>query len=126
MSFGQHLRALRREYGISQRDLARLVTEQLDDSHGFDFTYLSKIENDRVPPPSNTVILAIAVVLDVDPDELMAAAIRVPVGFGQLLRTSEGARRFYRLAMELQPSEQEWAELTETARTKRAKLVPKT
>jgi len=43
-SFGQLLKHIRREKGVSQRDLA--------DQVGVDFSYISKIENDRMPPPS--------------------------------------------------------------------------
>jgi len=47
-TFGQRLRELRKEARISQRELAERVE--------VDFTYLSKIENDRVEPPSEAVI----------------------------------------------------------------------
>ena len=48
MTFGERLRELRKQSGLSQRDLA----ERVD----IDFTYLSKIENQRVAPPSEAVI----------------------------------------------------------------------
>ena len=47
-TFGQLMKDLRRSRSISQRDLAIQV--------GVDFTYISKIENDRLPPPSAQTI----------------------------------------------------------------------
>ena len=52
MPFPDRLRELRRAARLSQRALA----EQVD----VDFTYLSKIENGRVEPPSEGVLLRIA------------------------------------------------------------------
>ena len=52
MPFPDRLRELRRAARLSQRALAEEV--------GVDFTYLSKIENGRVEPPSEGVLLRIA------------------------------------------------------------------
>ena len=52
MEFPERLRTLRKEAQLSQRDLAEKV--------GVDFTYLSKIENARIAPPSETVLKSIA------------------------------------------------------------------
>ena len=52
MLFPDRLRELRRAARMSQRALAELV--------GVDFTYLSKIENGRVEPPSESVLRKIA------------------------------------------------------------------
>ena len=52
MTFPEELRSLRRTARLSQRALAELV--------GVDFTYLSKIENGRVDPPSESVLRKIA------------------------------------------------------------------
>ena len=52
MPFPDRLRELRRAARMSQRALAERV--------GVDFTYLSKIENGRVEPPSEGVLLRIA------------------------------------------------------------------
>ena len=43
MTFGQRLRELRKAKGLNQKELAEKV--------GIDFTYLSKLENDRMSPP---------------------------------------------------------------------------
>ena len=52
MPFPDRLRELRRAARLSQRALAERV--------GVDFTYLSKIENGRVEPPSEGVLQRIA------------------------------------------------------------------
>ena len=57
ITLGSRLRALRLEAKLSQRDLADRVAKRLkeDDRGGFDFTYLSKIENDRLVLDMRTV-----------------------------------------------------------------------
>lgn len=55
---------------MSQRELATRA--------GIDFTYLSKIENARMEPPSEKVILKVAEALDADPDELVLLAGKIP------------------------------------------------
>ncbi len=70
MNFGERVRELRKEQGLSQRELAA--------RSGIDFTYLSKIENARMEPPSEKVILNMAEALDADPDELVLLAGKIP------------------------------------------------
>src|SRR3972149_3210870 len=76
--FGSSLRNLRKQAGLSQRDLAEKV--------GIDFSYLSKIENGVMSPPSQEVILRLAEVLDADRDELLTLAGRVPFDIAQILK----------------------------------------
>lgn len=70
-TFGERIRELRttRDNRISLRDLARRVE--------IDFTYLSKIENGKVPPPSDEVIEKLARELEADLEELLALAAKV-------------------------------------------------
>lgn len=103
MTFGQKLRELRKAMNLSQRDLAERV--------GLDFTYLSKIENDKMKPPSADAIEKLAKELDVDTDELLALAGKVPQDLGETLKTSEGARTFYRSAKDMNLSEEDWKNL---------------
>ena len=72
MPFGQRVRELRLQKGQAQRDLAKLVE--------IDFTYLSKIENDRVSPPSDEVIHNLAKHLGANEEELLALAAKVDAG----------------------------------------------
>src|SRR5438270_8054078 len=68
--FGPLLRRLRVSAGFTQRQLAVDV--------GVDFSYLSKIENEKLPPPSEDKILLIARALKQDSETLLRAARRVP------------------------------------------------
>lgn len=70
MTFGQRLRELRKAKGLNQKELAEKV--------GIDFTYLSKLENDRMSPPREKNILALAKALDADSDELLGLANKIP------------------------------------------------
>ena len=69
MDLGSRIRELRKTKGMSQRDLA--------DRANIDFTYLSKIENGKVEPPSEIKIKIIAKELGVDPEELLSLAGKV-------------------------------------------------
>lgn len=69
MDFGTRIRELRKEKDIPLRDLA--------DRIGIDFTYLSKIENGKVEPPSEQKIRAMAKELDVEAEGLLALAGKV-------------------------------------------------
>ncbi|NEN92007.1 MAG: helix-turn-helix transcriptional regulator [Okeania sp. SIO3H1] len=61
-TFGKVIRKARKEKEYSQRELAKLV--------GVDYTYLSKLENDRAGyPPSEDVIQALANHLDLSEQE---------------------------------------------------------
>ncbi len=69
-TFGKRLREARRNKGFSQRDLAALVA--------VDYTYLSKLENDRADyPPKDDVIRALADHLELDAEELSYLAGRI-------------------------------------------------
>ena len=69
-TFGKRLREARRSKGFSQRDLAGLVD--------VDYTYLSKLENDRADyPPKDDVIRALAHHLELDAEELSYLAGRI-------------------------------------------------
>ena len=76
--FGARLRELRTQAGMSQRELANNVN--------VDFTYLSKIENGVLPPPSEKVILRLAEVLNADKDELITLAGRIPADIAKILK----------------------------------------
>ncbi len=111
-TLGSRIRALRLEAKLSQRDLADRVAKRpkKDDRGGFDFTYLSKIENNRLVP-SAAVILALTAELNGDSDELLALAGKAPADVGDMLKQSEGARMFFRSAMSKQLTEDDWKKL---------------
>lgn len=82
MTFGQLLRTTRKQARLNQRDLAEQV--------GCDFTYLSKIENDRMPPPSSTLTRRLAEALESDPAEFWRVAGNTPTA--ELLVENEQLR----------------------------------
>lgn len=73
MTFGARLRELRKAKSLSQRALAEKV--------GINFTYLSKVESERLdfaPYPSEDLIRKLAAVLNADVDELLLLAKKIP------------------------------------------------
>jgi transcriptional regulator with XRE-family HTH domain len=113
-TFGDRLRRLRlqcTEYQ-SLRDFARKV--------GLSPTYLSHIENNKVPPPSEEVIERLAAALHVDekvkyelyslgdkvPLEFLETFKKNPLGLADFLRTAESAGIH---------SDQDWARLKKEA-----------
>lgn len=72
-TFGQMLRRLRIEAGLSQNQLARLA--------GCDPAYVNRLEPGSQPPPKRPVVLALAQVLELTPgrtDRLLYAAGLAP------------------------------------------------
>lgn len=100
MTFGQALKQLRRTKDVSQRELA--------DQVGVDFTYISKIENDRMPPPAADTIEKICDALDSSADDLLAKTGKMPSSIKESLGRSSEALGFMRQASEMGLSESEW------------------
>jgi len=101
--FGATLRSLRRAKGISQRELAQRVK--------VDFSYISKVENDRLPPPAADTIEKICRELGVRTDELMGLTDKLPTDLRQMLVKNKGARAFMREAQAMSLSDNEWQKL---------------
>jgi len=122
-TFGQHIRALRKAKNLTQRELAERVASRLreEDRRGFDVTYLSKIENDKLPPPSTIAIMQLAKELEADSDELLALAGKAPTDLGQTLKESEAARLFYRSAQKLNLSDDDWKAMLKYLMQRRTK-----
>ncbi len=73
MRFGERVRELRKTKGLSQRALGEIV--------GVSFTYVSKIENEKLDfgdYPSEELIGKLAKALETDEDELLLLAEKVP------------------------------------------------
>lgn len=91
-TFGQRVKRRRRELELTQRQLAAQL--------GIDFTYLSKLENDRGEPPGDKTIRNMAHVLKDEEEELLALAGKIPeqlrdraqrdVAFARLVRRLPG------------------------------------
>jgi len=120
--FGKRLRELRLERNLTQRELADTVSARLRESNqgSFDFTYLSKIENGKLSPPSTTTILQLAAVLRANADELLALAGKAPPDLGDALKQSQGARTFFRSAKDLGLSEQDWQVLLDAMKRRKS------
>jgi transcriptional regulator with XRE-family HTH domain len=89
-TFGHRIQRLRRELSLTQRQVA----EEL----GLDFTYLSKLENDRGEPPGEETVRNLAAILKTDEEELLALAGKVPTELrARALRDVEFARFLRRL-----------------------------
>jgi transcriptional regulator with XRE-family HTH domain len=97
--FGAKLRELRQEKGMTLRSLAEAA--------GVDFTYLSKIENDRLDySPGVETIRDLAQALEVDAMELLQLANKLPPELVKLAG-NEKARRFFQRAQEI-ASPKDW------------------
>ena len=99
MEFGEKLRALRREKGLTLRALAEAVN--------VDFSYLSKIENGKAGYlPGADLIRSLADVLGTDALELLQLADKVPPEVEHFARDAK-ARRFLQRAQEI-ASPEDW------------------
>lgn len=73
MRFGKRVRELRQTKGFTLRALAARI--------GVGFTYLSKVENEKLDfadYPSDDLIVKLAKALDADADELLILAKKIP------------------------------------------------
>jgi HTH-type transcriptional regulator, competence development regulator len=98
-TFGRKLRELRQEKGMTLRTLAEAA--------GVDFTYLSKIENDKAGYlPGAETIRGFAQALQVDPIGLLILADKLPPELATFTGTAK-ARRFFERAREI-ASPKDW------------------
>ncbi len=111
--FGQILRELRHAKGLSQRALAEKIE--------VDFSYISKVENGRLPPPSADTIVKISQALDVAPDELLSLTRKMPTQVKEMLSASPPALRFVRQAQTMQLTDDEWEKLAKGLKRLRSK-----
>jgi transcriptional regulator with XRE-family HTH domain len=86
--FGEFLKSLRNQIKMSQRELAERV--------GLDFTYISKIENDVMAPPSEEKLLAMEEVLGVDKYELVLYADKIPTDFKNVILADADVQDYLR------------------------------
>ena len=69
-----------------RREKQKITLRKFADSVGMSATYLSKIERGEFPPPAEEKILAIAQRLELDADELMSLAGRIPSDVAKIIR----------------------------------------
>lgn len=111
-TFGQALREIRRSKDVSQRELAKRV--------GVDFSYISKIENDRLPPPAADTIVKICSALEVPVEELLALKGKMPSELEDAIGSSPAALKFVKRAQAMDLTEAEWERLTHQLRRLRS------
>jgi transcriptional regulator with XRE-family HTH domain len=111
-TFGKRIRQLRKPKHITHRSVSEVLDASLkkEGHRGLDATYLSKIENEKLPPPSPPVILALASVLQANPKELLTLAGKTVPGLEGKLLGRPAARKFVEFAID-QLSEREWKRL---------------
>ncbi len=102
ITFGTLLKELRRAKNISQRELAKTV--------GCDFTYISKIENDRIQPPSAETIQRICDALETPCEILMAHSGKVSNEVKDMVTNPE-AIKFLQEVHQMNLSDSEWKSL---------------
>ena len=106
-TFGKILRRFRMQSGIGLRELARLI----DKSPG----YLSDVEQDNVPPPSEAVIVNIATALNVDKNQLLLAAHKMDPELSSYIAEEPQAADFLRMAKEKEFKGTDWEKLSQFA-----------
>ena len=109
-TFGQVVRELRirhKDYS-SLREFAKKV--------GLSPAYLSRIENEKEPPPSEAVLERLAEALGTDKYELFSYAGRVPTEFLETFRRNpKGVASFMRRVQEVGlESDSDWEEIEST------------
>jgi transcriptional regulator with XRE-family HTH domain len=104
VTFGKRLRQARKKQGLTLRRLA--------EEAGVNFTYLSKIENERVPyTPAAETIRNLARILKVDSMEFLKLANKLPKEL-EALNANVHARRFFDRASQV-ASPADWEALLE-------------
>ena len=106
-TFGKILRRFRMQSGNGLRELARLI----DKSPG----YLSDVEQDNVPPPSEEVIVNIAAALNVDKNLLLMAAHKTDPEITNYIAEEPQAADFLRMAKEKEFKGTDWEKLLQFA-----------
>ena len=105
MTLGQKIKQLRKQANLSLRELEKKVDAN--------FTYLSKIENDRTDdrPPSEDLLKRIAKELNTDADELLRLAQRIPNDVKKYLLKNKETLEFLRSAIDKNVSTESWNDL---------------
>src|SRR5260370_40598492 len=106
ITFGAMLRALRRQAGLSQRELAQRAR--------LDFSYISKVENGRLPPPAADTIVHLCSILGVPADDMLASTHKLPTDVEDKISASATAQAFLREAQS--PTHDQCRQLTQTVR----------
>ena len=102
--FGTLLKDVRRSKQVSQRELADRV--------GVDFSYISKIENNRLAPPAAETIIKICEALGVPSEVLLAHAGKVSSDMKDAITSSPAAVRCMNEVKNMKLTDDEWETLS--------------
>lgn len=106
LTYGHALRAARRAANLTQRELAVRA--------GLDFTYISKLENDRLPPPAADTVVLLARLVGMSAEAALALAGKLASDVEHQVSVSPAAQEFLREAGEMRLTEKQWRSLRET------------
>ena len=111
-TFGKIIRGLRlKTTQYSLRKFAETV--------GISPAYLSRLESDRDPPPSEEIVIKIAGALGADSDELLSHANKVSPDLIKIIKNHpKSVPAFLRLAREKDLSEEDWKRISEYVESK--------
>lgn len=103
MKFGEQIKKLRKEKHITQLELAQKI--------GVDFTYISKMENNRmIHSPSEEIIMKLAKVLETGADQLILLAQKVPKNLQKTIVDDPLAVNFLRAVPKLSEKQRQEVE----------------
>ena len=106
--FGGILKEQRLNAGFGLRDFAGRI--------GISPGYLSDMENEKVAPPSEKLILAMARALGIEKDVLLKAAEKVDPEVSEYVAHEPRAADFLRMAKEQNFDNGDWEKLSQLAR----------
>ena len=106
--FGAFIRRKREAKEIGLREMAKKI--------GVSPTYLSKVERDEFSPPAEDKVRKIAVILDLDADELLARAGRVASDLTEIIRRQPHETANFLRSTAGRLTADEWRQLTERTR----------
>lgn len=108
-TFGNALREHRRVSGLSQRELAQRI--------GVDFSYISKLENGRLPAPAADTVVSMCRVLQIPADDMLALTGKIPSNVQRTVSTSRVAQQFLHEAQKMQLTDEQWGRMVQTLRS---------
>jgi HTH-type transcriptional regulator, competence development regulator len=112
-AFGAALRIYRRSAGLTQRELAQ--------KSRLDFSYISKIENGRLPPPAADTVVSMCHILKIPPERLLALTGKIPSDVQESISGSSAAQEFLREAQVLGLTDEDWVRLRQSLRIKKGR-----
>ncbi|MBV6717251.1 helix-turn-helix domain-containing protein [Paenibacillus chitinolyticus] len=96
MDFGEYMRSLRTTKNMKQLQLAQAAE--------LSTPYLSGIEKGKVPPPSEEVLIRLAVALGEDPYSFTVKAGKVPAAFQEIICNDAETFKYFRRKIKNQHS----------------------